>query len=433
MTTTMADRLLDTPLIFRRAMLISVLYLVCLGGIEIITLDQKWVPFVFYAVQTGLITILFVASLFPWSDQTFRNRFLPLALLFVIIFPTLAVHVMLRFYPEHPRLEASDVTVRLYPIFLLSLLFVARVYGAREVIFFTVGVLLTNLFGRFLPVPEILMAVGADGNPIPPSRPMIPGSVLPRGTITLFIQTFTFLVIGLLTNMFVVVLRAQKEALEVNNAQLRLSTIAQTELTISQERNRMARELHDTVAHSLTGLNLQLQTVKAYWDIDSQQAKSMLDQSLDTAGEGLVATRRALNALRAEPLEDLGLKLALHDLAQSVAERTGIDIELKMPDMVPIITPEINQTVYRIAQEAISNIEFHANATVMWLEMEAVAASLRLKVADNGIGFDPNQEFTGHWGLLGMRERAKLVNGRLNIDSQPHKGTQIYLSVPLGL
>ena len=120
----------------------------------------------------------------------------------------------------------------------------------------------------------------------------------------------------------------QRRSLEEANAQLRYHASTQIELTISHERNRMARELHDTLAHTLSGLIVQLQTVKAYWEIEPATSQKMLDDALAATRDGLRETRGALKSLRATPLEDLGLSLAIRQLAEEVAARANLDLQV---------------------------------------------------------------------------------------------------------
>ena len=111
-------------------------------------------------------------------------------------------------------------------------------------------------------------------------------------------------------------LREQGELLRQANAQLTHYASTLENLTVSRERNRMARELHDTLAHTLTGLSVTLETVKAYWDVDEDKARGLLDKSLETTRTGVEETRRALKSLRASPLEDMGLTLAIQKMAE---------------------------------------------------------------------------------------------------------------------
>jgi signal transduction histidine kinase len=159
----------------------------------------------------------------------------------------------------------------------------------------------------------------------------------------------------------------------------------------------------------------------------------MVEQSLAATRTGLGEARGAIHALRAAPIEDLGLALAIRSLAQSAAERGRLALELQMPEDAGELTPAVEQAIYRIAEEALDNAARHANAHSLLLCLERDRARLTLTVTDDGQGFDttaPAPE--GHYGLQGMRERAEMVGGDLTIESQPGKGTSIRLQVEAG-
>jgi signal transduction histidine kinase len=155
-----------------------------------------------------------------------------------------------------------------------------------------------------------------------------------------------------------------------------------------------------------------------------------LVQSLEATRSGLNETRRALRALRASPLDDLGLTLALRKLAESAGERNGMHVALKLPERTPILSPDVEQCVYRVAQEAVENALQHADAHNLALHLACDETGIRLTVQDDGLGFDlAKDEAAGHFGLAGMRERAQLAGGELSIESQPGGGTQVELRI----
>jgi signal transduction histidine kinase len=244
------------------------------------------------------------------------------------------------------------------------------------------------------------------------------------------IQTVIFLAVGFSISFLMNRLRRQQQSLEAANTHLSHYASTLDHLATSQERNRLARELHDTLAHTLSGLSVQLETMKAYWEVDNQTARSILDKSLLSAHNGLEETRRALKALRASPLDDLGLALAISNMARESAARAKINLNLLMTDTIPALTPDIEQCVYRIAQEAVTNVINHAQAKNLLLKLEYADRKVTLEVHDDGIGFNADSigEF-GHLGLVGMRERAQLIGGSLNITSKPGEGTAILLKV----
>jgi signal transduction histidine kinase len=225
-------------------------------------------------------------------------------------------------------------------------------------------------------------------------------------------------------------LKTQQASLEQANIQLVHHAGTLEHLTISRERNRMARELHDTLAHTLSALSVQLETIKAYWDVDPAAAQRLLDQSLTATRSGLQETRRALKSLRATPLDDLGLALALRKLAEETAARANLQLDLSLPERLPALSPDVEQCIYRVAQEAVSNVAHHADARTLTVQLSVNGPAVLLLVRDDGAGFDARQdEAVGHFGLPGMRERAYLAGGQLAIDSRPGRGTTIRLTI----
>ncbi len=214
----------------------------------------------------------------------------------------------------------------------------------------------------------------------------------------------------------------QRQALAAANARLVQAADTLEQLTVSRERNAMARELHDTLAHTLSSLAVQLETARVYWQADPEVARQLLEQALAATRNGLHETRRALQSLRATPLDDLGLVLAIERLAASAAERAGLALVLSLPTERAPLAADIEQGLYRIAQEAIANVVSHARANTLWVSL-ATEPGVTLCVRDDGAGFAATAEPpAGHYGLLGMYERAALIEASLHIASQPGAG-----------
>jgi len=221
----------------------------------------------------------------------------------------------------------------------------------------------------------------------------------------------------------------QRQRLSEANARLALYASTLEQLTISRERNRLARELHDVLAHTLSGVAVELEGLRAMLRLDVERANAPLSHSLQAIREGLSETRRALKELRARPLDDLGMALAVRALAESYAGRFDFGIELSIDPDVGDYPPEVQQCVYRIAQEALTNIAEHAQAHHAQLVLKRDRDHLRLIIRDDGCGFDVNLGAADEqYGLLGMRERSELIGGSLAVTSQVGKGTQISFS-----
>lgn len=240
------------------------------------------------------------------------------------------------------------------------------------------------------------------------------------------IQLILYLLIGFIVVRMMKVQRDQWRQLAEANARLAHHASTIEKLAISQERNRLARELHDVLAHTLSGVAVELEGLRAIMRHDPEQATALLDHSLRAIREGLTETRRALQELRAKPLEDLGLALAIRTLAESYASRSDFQLELDIDQYLADYPVEMQQSVYRIAQEALANVADHAQAQNVRVELKRDRDQIQLIVRDDGCGFDPgSSEQEDHYGLLGMRERAEMTGGNLLVESQVGKGTQV--------
>ena len=261
---------------------------------------------------------------------------------------------------------------------------------------------------------------------------------VPAGFLVL--QAVMMLLVGSVVATMATVQAAQRAALAeayqrqaADNERLQQYAVTLEELTITRERNRLARELHDTLAHSLSAVTVQLEAVRSLWARQPQKAHDMLEKADATARTGLAEARRALQALRASPLEDLGLALALQELAQTAAERTGARLELRVPDELKgCLSRPVEQGVYRIAQETLENVVRHAGASTIGVELRESDAGLMLCIEDDGQGINAQSvedAAEGRLGIKGMQERAALMGGTLEISSKAGSGTRIVLVV----
>jgi signal transduction histidine kinase len=244
-----------------------------------------------------------------------------------------------------------------------------------------------------------------------------------------FIRTVLFLLVGNMIANLMQVQREQRRRVNEANDRLAQYAAALEQLTISRERNRMARELHDVMAHTMSGVAVELEGVRAMLRVDPDQAENLLGHSLHAVREGLTETRRSLQALRASPLEDLGLGLAVRSLAESIAGRTSLQTDLRIENDLGDVPAEVQQCFYRVAQETLANIAAHAQACRVQVCLERKGPALRLSITDDGSGFDLNTiDLTQKYGLLGMRERVEMIQGDLSIASQAGLGTRIVLT-----
>lgn len=227
---------------------------------------------------------------------------------------------------------------------------------------------------------------------------------------------------------------ANQAAVAVENARLYQRT---RELGVIEERNRLAREIHDTIAQGLTGIVLQLEATGTLLDTRPERARQRLSKATELARGTLGEARRSVWNLRPRPLEERSLFEAIEGVARRL-EDDGIRIQCELVGEPVKPAPETENSVYRIAQEALENIRKHAAATEVELSLAFDDNRLMLTIGDNGRGFDPEQLTRqrtdgGGFGLLGMRERARLVGGQLEIHSSAGAGTVLIVMAPLAL
>ncbi len=197
-----------------------------------------------------------------------------------------------------------------------------------------------------------------------------------------------------------------------------------------EERQRLARELHDSVSQALFGIGLGAETAKTMLERDPAKAAGPIDYVLQLARGGMAEMRALIFELRPESLEQEGLVAALEKQATATGVRHGIEVELALA-AEPDIPIEMKEALYRIAQEAMHNTAKHAEASKVTLCLAIEPDALTMAVIDDGSGFDTSASFPGHLGLVSMQERITRFGGRVEIKSAPGAGTTVQISVPL--
>jgi signal transduction histidine kinase len=359
---------------------------------------------------TNLIQLIYLSI--PWLRRKLKRLYLPIALVNATVVPIFSNLI----YLADPLEDILNIIMRswlLLPILIVPIVLIAWQYNFRYVVLI---IFFSTYVELFVLVPHVhnmnFDALLILGGPL--------------------IRAFAFGTIGLIVNRLVTVQKIQRRELILAN--IRLGQHAQTleQLATSRERNRLARELHDTLAHTLSGQAVNLEALKLMIPAENQEVQTMLDQSLSTTRAGLAETRRALKALRSKQIDDLGLLLAIRNLALDAASRADFELSLDLPEQLPEITPDIEQCVYRITQEALENIVRHADAQLVEIHLFQENNTLLFSIEDNGLGFDSrNVNVAEKLGIRGMRERAALVNGDLSILSGDNHGTTIRGSIPL--
>jgi NarL family two-component system sensor histidine kinase YdfH len=217
--------------------------------------------------------------------------------------------------------------------------------------------------------------------------------------------------------------------LEAANRQLSEYASRVEDLTIANERQRMARELHDTLSQGLAGLILQLEAADAHLAGNRpERARGILQQSMEKARGTLAEARQAIDDLRRPAERDL--VEAVEREADHFTIATGIPCEPQIELTVDVPDP-VAETVIRAISEGLTNIARHAKAGNVTLRLTGSEKELEIEICDDGIGFDPESVEAGHYGLLGMRERVRLAGGRLEVQSVAGKGTRLVIRFPL--
>ncbi len=205
------------------------------------------------------------------------------------------------------------------------------------------------------------------------------------------------------------------------------------QLGAAEERNRLAREIHDTLAQGMTAVALQLETADAQLDagMPTERVQQTVRQALRLTRENLEEARRSVLDLRAAPLEGRTLPQALASLAKEWSAASGTAITFKATGGSHPLPSRAEVGVYRMVQEALTNSVRHAGARRIHVTLVLTPHELRCTVADDGKGFDTEQVSGGHFGLVGLNERAKLLGGSMKLESAPGEGTCIAITVPL--
>jgi two-component system sensor histidine kinase DegS len=208
-----------------------------------------------------------------------------------------------------------------------------------------------------------------------------------------------------------------------------------------QERQRLARDIHDGPAQSMSNIVLKCEICEKLLDMDVQKAKQQIGELKQLVKSSLQEIRRIIFDLRPMSLDDLGLIPTLQRYASNFTEETDIDVTLDLYSPSEEVDKVIEVAVFRIVQEALNNIKKHSKATKVYIEIHIDDGILIARIVDNGVGFNVQKVEQakkanvqdGGFGIYGMRQRAELLKGKLMIQSQEGKGTTVLLQVPVNL
>lgn len=213
----------------------------------------------------------------------------------------------------------------------------------------------------------------------------------------------------------------QKLRLETERLSKEVESLA-TEL----ERSRIAREIHDSLGHTLTSMNIQLEVARKFAERDTKTALEALDLAKQLASQSLTDVRMAVHSIR-NP--DFKLHDAVIDMSAQIKKVQSLDVQVNM--QMPEVSSAVSYQLYRIIQECLTNVIKHAQATEATVELTHDGKELALVVSDNGKGLEDAQGLSGGFGIRGMRERVESLHGTVTIQSEPDKGTKLQVKIPI--
>ncbi len=229
--------------------------------------------------------------------------------------------------------------------------------------------------------------------------------------------------------------RKEAQKAVVKRDALRGELLRRTVSAQEDERKRIARELHDEIGQTLTGLSTGLRGVEKVLIKDPDLAQHQLHQLVDMNVQAIEELSNLVSDLRPSLLDDLGLSAALDWYVERINQRSETQVKLIIDTPLPRFSFQIETSLFRIAQEAFNNILRHAKASTAEIKLEYDKEKVWLKIRDDGVGFDPailmNRNTSSGWGLVGIRERVELIGGECRIESSRGKGTVLEIVLPV--
>jgi signal transduction histidine kinase len=324
-------------------------------------------------------------------------------------------------------LGAAYVGMR--PAVLMYIIVVIRsylIFGRRYRLWITAGIFALYLMTINLFSPRHLQHRSGERLPnrtgITTTQPRLPTADRSKERRDGFRWGFVVLFGGILLSLQLLIDRIlaekhAKEELSIANQRIRTYALKAEENGSLQERNRIAREIHDSLGHSLTALNLHLEMAVKLSQIQPEKSREVLIEAKRLGSIALKDVRQSVSALRSDPLQDRDLSAAIYQLADEFKLSNQIQPLCDL-DLPPNLPQPVATTIYRIVQEALTNISKYAQASKVIIEIQTRPTELELRVIDNGCGFIPSNNPTG-FGLQGMRERVLSLQGKFEIISTP--------------
>jgi signal transduction histidine kinase len=357
-----------------------------------------------------LIATLYV--LIPGLDKRFGRLYLPIALAMTIVAfsieygiayinPNMSVRVML---PSGRELNVFWASTEMILLILVPCILAGAAYGLK-------GALIAATFAS-----AIHLALGVTVH-----------------LMNLSSQTFLMMfparlavlyAFPIITGYLADTWRHEHQAAQEANRQLRGYAAIIEHLATLRERVRLARAMHDTLAHTLSALVIQLEAIDALYETNPAAAREQMVKVRQHARTGLEETRQAIMDLRSAPVEELGLANALKQSVAKFGQRNGIQTHWSIEGNPTPLLPVQANALYRIAEEALDNVERHAAANLVTARLR-YANGITLSIEDDGQGFDPATIDPKKYGLVGIYERAALVGGQVTVQAAPHQGTRL--------
>jgi signal transduction histidine kinase len=244
------------------------------------------------------------------------------------------------------------------------------------------------------------------------------------------LDPWVFLTMGIISGQLIVALRRRIEQARRREQETRRLSEQAQQFAALRERQRLSRELHDSISQDLYGIKLGAHSAREALDSDPVEAIAPLEYVIALTDAGLAEMRALIFELRPESLALEGLIAAITKQVAILRTRYNLAVDAQLGEEPPLPL-ERKQALYRIAQEALHNIVKHACASTITLRLASQGGELILEICDNGKGFDPTGPFPGHLGLLSMHERATQIGGTCSIESAPGRGTYCHVSIPI--
>jgi signal transduction histidine kinase len=385
-------------------------------------------------ILLGLITlnVLLTAAVYPAPE------FSVFAVLSIAAFGAIGFHSPTRSLSKlvYTSLEFAIILIpnlldsRIPPVSLLGLIAVIRscqMYALPGRLTVAGLTLLVFLYSVFFRSQTVLMACRSLGQIQPKLEQLVTNPLNYQLSSALsFGLTIVFafpLIYALLAE------RQSRNQLAIAHAQLRRYAQLIEDQASLQERNRIAREMHDLLGHTLTAQSIQLENAQLFLRTQPDRADTFLNEAQKLSVKAIQEVQESVRALRSDPLGSQSLTQAIATLIEEFHHITGLAPNCTI-HLSHRPTAEIKTALYRITQEALTNICKYSEATQVTLELQESHGMIILRVEDNGRGFDPDQNTTG-FGLRGMRERAIALGGQFTLVSQPGSGCQLTASIPI--